>query len=150
MDNFDGYETAMENCLVMLLTYSRSLVAEQYRNSYDRRKQCMHFEAVGVKEMACAVCVGNCFCQRVQEDDGGGQQVQTDTAAAAAACVRSPSSTRDKEKNAASSSHSSYFLRHISKDEMESTLVTLITSLTSFGRREHVIYVFGSLVIILA
>lgn len=136
VDNCDGYEAAMGNCLVMLFTYSRSLVAEQYSNSYDRRKQCMHFEAVGMKEKACAVCFLNCLRLHGQEDDEGGQQVQTDAAAAAAvACVRSSSSTRateiiNKEKNAASSSHSPSFLKKISKDDMNSTLVTLISPLS--------------------
>jgi hypothetical protein len=136
VDNCDGYEAAMGNCLVMLLSYSRSLVAEQHSNSYDRRKQCIHFEAVGMKEKACAVCFLNCLRLHGQEDDEGGQQVQTDTAAAAAvACARSSSSTRateiiKKEKNAGSSSHSPSFLKKISKDDMNSTLVTLISPLS--------------------
>ena len=84
-----------------------------------------------MKEKACAVCFLNCLRLHGQEDDEGGQQVQIDTAAAAAACVRSSSSTRateiiNKEKNAASSSHSPSFLKKISKDDMNSTLVTLI------------------------
>lgn len=138
MDNCDGNEAAMGNCLVMLCTYSRSLVAEQHSNSYDRRKQCIHFEAVGMKEKACAVCFLNCLRLHGQEDDEGGQQVQTDTAAGAAAavaCARSSSSTRateiiKKEKNAASSSHSPSFLKKISKDDMNSTLVTLSSPLS--------------------
>ncbi len=42
VDNCDGYEAAMGNCLVMPFTYSRSLVAEQYSNSCDRRKQSVY------------------------------------------------------------------------------------------------------------
>ena len=42
VDNCDGCEAAMGNCLVMPFTYSRSLIAEQYSNSCDRRKQSVY------------------------------------------------------------------------------------------------------------
>ena len=87
-----------------------------------------------MKEKACGVCFLNCLRLHGQEDDEGGQQVQIDTAAAAAACVRSSSSTRateiiNKEKNAASSSHSPS-LKKIFKDDMNSTPVTSISPLS--------------------
>ena len=136
VDNCDGYEAAMGNCWLMPFTYSRCLLLNSTAIRVIAESSVCTLRRVGTKEKACAVCFLNCLRLHGQEGDEGGQDVQTDTAAAAAACVRSSSSTRateiiNKEKNAASSSHSPSFLKKVSKDDMNSTLVTTLVTLIS-------------------